>query len=240
MSKIILYTLLPLFYISCSTRVANGNDSKAVDSVGMTANPDSITKPVDTAFCFVCRGIDRKENFDSCPVEVTIDNVAELYRLYQVEPLDNCDLYIVNPYKLYTTSEYFTRLIRFEGGKQVAAITFYGWNAPYVFPQDDKYMVGLNSLATTAGLNTSTFTCKSILLDKSLKIINEREFRYKEQRDPHYAYVYFDTIIQKKDGYDFRIINTGFDASDYFEYKGHLSKDNIVTESSKKNIKVDQ
>lgn len=131
-------------------------------------------------------------------------------------------------------------MLRFENGKQVAGITFYGWNAPYVFSQDNnRYIVGLNSLVTTAGFNNSTFTCKSILLDKFLNIINEREFRYKEQHDSHYDYAYFDTIIPRKNGYDFKVINIGFD-SDYFEYKGHLSKDNVVTESSKKHKMIIQ
>ncbi len=56
-------------------------------------------------------------------------------------------------------------------------------------------MLALNSLATTSGYNTSTFTCKTVLLDKSLKVLNEREYRYKEQSDQYYAYAYIDTLV---------------------------------------------
>lgn len=244
MARFIFYCFLLLAVVACSQSSSNGDNSTKDNGLDSAVSQDLFIEPpdttLDTTFCFVCRGEDREENFDSCPVEVTVDNVAKLYRLYEVKPIENCDLYLVKPDRLYTTSAYFSRLLRFEDGKQVAAITFYGWSAPYVFPQDnDTYMVCLNSLATTAGFNKSTFTCKSVLLDKSLKVISEREFRYKEQLDAYYAYVYFDTIIPRENGYDFRVINTGFDASDYFEYRGHLSKDNVVTESSKRNVKID-
>ncbi len=194
----------------------------------------------DNSFRFLGKGINREENFDDCSVEVTKDNLYQLYREYNVEWIPSADLYKVYPEALYTTSAYFTRLLKFENGKQVASATYYGWNVPYIFAQGDGYFAAFNSLSTTSGFNTSTFTAKTVLLDSNLNTLKEREFRFKEQKDSYYAYVYIDTLVQKSDGYDFVVINTGFDADDYYEYKGHLSKDNVVTSSSKRNVKIVQ
>ena len=194
---------------------------------------------IDSSFKFLGKAVDREENFNDSTIDVTIENIYHLYREYDVEKIPSIDnLFKITPQKLYSSSFYFTRLIKFESGVQFAAATFYGWNIPFIFKQDDKYMVALNSLATPVGCNKSTFTAKTILLDKYLNVLKEREFRYKEQNDSYYAYVYIDTLIQHKNDYEFKIINIGFDADDYYEYKGRLSKENIVTESSKKNVKV--
>ena len=194
---------------------------------------------IDNSFKFLGKAVDREENFNDSIIDVTTENIYRLYREYDVEKVPSIDdIYRITPKMLYNSSFYFTRLIKFKSGIQVAAATFYGWNIPYIFKQDDKYMVALNSLATPVGCNKSTFTAKTVLLDKTLKVLKEREFRYKEQNDSYYAYVYIDTLIQHMNDYEFKVINTGFDAEDYYEYKGRLSKENIVTESSKKNIKV--
>ncbi len=199
-----------------------------------------VTEPEDTTFCFLGMAKGREENFDKCPVPVTLSNVYELYRKYDVTPVEGTDLYMVCPKQIYTNSRYFTRLLRLRDSIQVASITFYCCNTPYIFKQGNKYMVALNSLATTSGYNTSTFTCKTLLLDKSLKVLKEREYRYKEQRDPYYAYAYIDTLVQKKNYYTFRIINSGFDSDDYYEYNGRLSYDNVVTSSSRKQVFVNR
>ena len=187
-------------------------------------------------FKFLGEGIDRNENFSDCPYEVTLENIAHLYREYVVSPINGMDLYLIYPEKIYTNSKYFTRIIRFSEGKQVAAHTFYYYNIPYIFHQNDKYLVALNSLATTAGYNKSTFTCKTVLLDSSLNVIREREYCYKEQQDEHYAYSWIDTLYQDKNDYVFRVVNSGFDSDDYYVYTGRLSSENIVTESSRKHI----
>lgn len=194
---------------------------------------------IDNSFKFLGKAVDREENFNDSTIDVTTENVYRLYREYDVEKVPSIDdIYKITPKKLYHSSFYFTRLIKIESGIQVAAATFYGWNIPYIFKQDDKYMIALNSLATPVGCNKSTFTAKTVLLDKTLNVLKEREFRYKEQNDLLYAYVYIDTLIQHLNDYEFKVINMGFDAEDYYEYKGHLSKENIVTASSKKNIKI--
>lgn len=187
-------------------------------------------------FKFLGEGIDRNENFSDCPYEVTLENVAHLYREYVVSPIIGTDLYLIYPDKIYTNSKFFTRIIRFSGGKQVAAHTFYYYNIPFIFRQNDEYLVALNSLATTAGYNKSTFTSKTVLLDSSLNVIREREYRYKEQQDAHYAYSWIDTLYQDKNDYVFRVVNSGFDSDDYYVYTGRLSSENIVTESSRKHI----
>lgn len=199
----------------------------------------------DTMFCFLGKGIDtstnqyREENFDKCPYDVTEDNIQTLYRKYDVKKIQGTDLYLIVPFQLYTTSQYFTRLLKFENGKQVAARTFYAWRIPYIFQQGDHYMLGLNSLATTSGMNTSSFTCRTELVDKNLNTVRSREFKYPEQSDAYYAYAYIDTLYEVDKGYAFRIINTGFDPEDYYQYTGVLSKDNVVLESVKENIKID-
>lgn len=98
-------------------------------------------------------------------------------------------------------------------------------------------MAAFNSLATTAGGSGSKFYCKTVLLDSNLNILNERYFKYKEQEDSYYAYTYIDTLYKTKDGYKFRVINTGVDSDDYYEYNGDLSDSNIVTGSSRRNVK---
>lgn len=199
-------------------------------------------QPQEETFCFVCEGINhdtgvlRAENFDDCPFEVTEDNVTELYRKYGVRKIDDTDLYIVSPHQIYTNSRYFSRLLRFKDGKQVAARTFYAWNIPYIFVQGDKYLIALNSLVTTAGYrNISTFTCKTMLLDSALNTINQREFRYSD-----YEYTYINTLYQTSKDYHFEVANIGFDSDDYYLYEGTLSKDNKVIESSKKKIRIDK
>lgn len=198
----------------------------------------------DTMFCFLGKGIDistnqyREENFDKCPYEITEDNIQTLYRKYDVKKIEGTDLYLIEPFQLYSTSQYFTRLLKFDNGKQVAARTFYAWSIPYIFKQGDQYMLALNSLATTSGMNTSSFTCKTELVDKNLNTVRSREYRYPEQAEANYAYSYVDTLYQVPNGYNFRIINTGFDPEDYYQYTGILSTDNIVLESVKKNLKV--
>ena len=193
----------------------------------------------DNSFKFLGKAINREENFNDPTIEVTTENIYHLYREYDVEKVPSIDnIYRITPKKIYNTSFYFTRLIKFESGIQVAAATFYEWNIPYIFKQDDKYMVALNSLITTAGCNNSSFTAKTVLLDKDLNTLKEREFRFQEQKEPYYAYVYIDTLIQHQNDYEFKVINCGFDPEDYFEYKGRISKENIVTESSKKNRKI--
>lgn len=199
----------------------------------------SCTKPKpkeDNSFKFLGAGIDREENFNDPTVEVTTDNIHHLYREYEVEQVPKTDLYRIRPHKLYTTSEYFTRLIKFKDGRQVAAATFYGWNIPFIFIQNSQYMAAFNSLATTAGLNNSTFTAKTVLLDKNLNVVKQHEFKYKQQPGTFYDYIYIDTLIQKKNGYDYTAINIGFDSDDYCEHKGHVSFSNSVTEYSKKTI----
>lgn len=229
---------------SCSFESNQNIDNKTSGNAEIEITDEIISQVEDTAFCFLGKGIDtktetyREENFDLCPYEVTEENIRQLYRKYKVEKLEGLDIYKIEPFQLYTTSQYFTRLIRFENGKQVVARTFYSWSIPYVFAQGNDYMIALNSLATTAGMNTSTFTCKTMLLDNVFNTIKEQEYRYPEQADPYYAYAYIDTLYATNDGYNFRIINTGFDPDDYYQYTGHLSKENIVTESAKKNIKV--
>ena len=224
-----------------STQVST---QEAVPNKPESLDVDAANTP-DTMFCFLGNGVDpdthapRPENFDKCPYDVTENNVQILYRKYEVTPVEGTDLYKITPHQLYTTSRYFTRLLKFKDGKQVAARTFYAWKIPYIFVQGDKYMIGLNSLATTAGMNTSTFTCKTLLLDSNLKTIKEREYKYPEQKDI-YEYAYIDTLYRHNNGYNFRIINTGFDSDDYFEYTGFLSSDNVVTKSSKRVIQKDK
>lgn len=187
----------------------------------------------DDGFCFLGEAEGRPENFDMCPEPVTVDNIYRLYRKYKVSHLDSTDLYLVEPKKLYWTSRHFNRLIKIQNGRQVAARTYYGWNILYAFTQGDKYFLGLNSLVTTAGYkNNSSFTCKTVLLDSLLNTIREREFRYEEQKG-YYEYAALDTLVKKPDGYDFVVVNIGFDSSDYFEYRGHLSNENVVVYSSK-------
>ncbi len=188
----------------------------------------------DTTFCFLGEAVERKENFDKCPYQVTLENVDTLYRKYNVIKIDDTDLYKIVPKQLYTNSVFFTRLLKFENGRQVAAATFYGWRIPYIFEQEDGYLVAMNSLASPVGCNESTYTCKTVLLNKSLEVVKDKEYKYKEQKDAYYAYAYIDTLYQEKDGYGFKIINKGFDADDHFEYVGHLSPENVVTSSSKK------
>lgn len=247
-TKIHKYSSLALFACVWSIFIGSScsysRNQKQMDSSNETINvPEQTALEEDTTFCFLGKGIDtktntyREENFDKCPYEVTDENINKLYRHYEVDKLEGLNIYKIQPFQLYTTSQFFTRLIRIENGKQVAARTFYSWKVPYIFAQDDNYMVALNSLATTAGMNTSSFTCKTLLVDKEFNTIKEREYKYPEQTDPYYAYAYIDTIYTYGDGYNFRIINTGFDSDDYYQYTGHLSKANEVTESSKKNIK---
>lgn len=240
-----------LLFIGCmkNNNPATGSGEEIInlatetsEDKSMTQNPESVE---DSGFCFLGKGIDpstnefREENFDKYPYEVTEDNIQSLYRKYKIEKIAGTDLYLIEPFQLYTTSQFFTRLLRFENGKQVAARTFYAWSIPYIYQQGDKYMLALNSLATTAGMNTSTFTCKTVLVDKDLNSIKTREYRYPEQSDSYYAYSYIDTLYKVPQGYSFRIINTGFDPEDYYQYEGILSSENIVVKSFKKNIKVD-
>lgn len=213
-----------------STDDATEEDSVA-ECTYTAQSGDSVTPAEikeDAPFCFLGEAENREENFDQCPVTVMLDNVRELYRKYEVAEVVGTDLYRVCPYQLYTNSKYFTRLLKFKDNQQVAAVTFYGWDIPYIFKQGKHYMIALNSLASPVGYNTSTFTCKTLLLDESLRIIWEREFRYKEQKDAYYAYCYIDTLIRQPNGYDFRVINTGFDSEDYYEYSGRLSLENKV------------
>ena len=190
------------------------------------------------SFMFLGEADGRKENFDECPYPVTTENFRHLYRAYQVEKLEEADLYKVTPEKIYLNSRYFTRLLRFKGNQQVASATFYDWNIRYIFKQDDHYLAAFNSLATTAGGARSSFTCKTVLLDSLLNKVSEREFRYKEQQE-QYEYSYIDTLYQSKgEGYEFVVINTGFDVDDYYRYVGHLSFDNVVTSSSRQKIKI--
>lgn len=190
-------------------------------------------------FRFLGRAHNREENFDKCPYDVTTENVEHLYREYDLRYDKATNIYVVAPKKLYNSSEYFTRLLKFKNGKQVAARTFYNWHASYVFNNNNGYLVGLNSLATTSGGQKSTFYCKTVLLDVDLNTVNERIFKYPEQKDSYYAYTYIDTLYKVNDGYRFRVINSGFDPSDYYEYTGTLSKTNVVIESSKRNVVIE-
>lgn len=212
------------------------NNSSVEESISVG---EDIENAESEDFRFLGEGDGRPENFDKCPEPVTTDNIRHLYREYMVASVENTDLYLVKPHKIYTSSRYFNRLIRFENGMQVAAITYYGWNIDFIYCREIRYLLGLNSLATTAGYkNHSSFTCKTVLLDTSLNTISEREFRYKEQGDAYYAYTYIHSLDQKQYGYDFVVINSGFDSSDYFEYRGHLSNENVVTASSKRLVKT--
>ena len=160
-----------------------------------------------------------------------------MYRKYKVEKDSLTDLYIIRPHKLYNDSYQFNRIIKFDNGIQTSAITFYGWIIIAVFDIPNGYMVALNSLPVRVGCNKSTYTCKTVLMDESLRIINEREFKYKEQKDEYYAYSYFDTIFEKNSKrIFFRVINSGFDTDDYYEYQGEINYDNKVTSSLKKHI----
>ncbi len=76
--------------------------------------PVQDPEPEDTTFCFLGKAKGRAENFDRCPVPVTFDNVYELYRKYDVTPVEGTDLYMVCPKQLYTNSRYFTRLLKFK------------------------------------------------------------------------------------------------------------------------------
>jgi len=151
--------------------------------------PDTCEVKKEESFYFLGKGTGREENFDSPGVIVTTENVKELYRMYLVDKDAETGLYIVRPEKLYNNASYFNRILRFTGGKQVAARKFYGYHVVYVFENSNGYLLGLNSLSTTAGNNTSSFTCKTILLDKeTLKVKKEREYRYPEQNDEYYAF----------------------------------------------------
>ncbi len=203
------------------------------DSLHLFRNKDHHLPPKpDNSFRCLGKGLNREENFDKAPL-VTINNVRHLYREYIVDSISNTDLYFIYPERIYYEAYYFSRLIKFAKGKQVAAKTFYGWHISYIYVQGRKYMIGLNSLATTAGCNTSTFTCKTVLLDSKLNVIKEREFRY-----PDFEYTYFDTLAPVKNGYEFTVINTDFDPDCYYEYKGRLSLDNIVTKCAKRKISL--
>ena len=246
---ILCFTCLVIF-VGCKCNNDSATDSTeeletvSTDTLDNQTTAQNSGEAEDSMFRFLGEGVDpdthkvREENFDKCPYEVTENNIHTLYREYKVEKIAGTDLYLIEPFKLYTTSKYFTRLLRFENGKQVAARTFYAWEMPYIFQQGDKYMLGLNSLPTTSGMNTSTFTCKTELVDKNLNTIAAREYRYPEQSDSYYAYSFIDTLYKVPNGYAFRIINKGFDPEDYYQYDGILSADNVVLESAKKNIKV--
>ena len=146
------------------TYTAQSSDSvRAANISAVAANSKE-----DTIFYFLGEAENREENFDQCPVQVTLENVRELYKKYEVAEVVGTDLYRVCPYQLYTNSKYFTRLLKFKDNQQVAAVTFYGWDVPYIFKQGKHYMIALNSLASPVGYNTSTFTCKTLLLDESL------------------------------------------------------------------------
>ena len=223
-------TLCVIFMLSCARQSKNHNDSPYVDSVEIAKD--------SSEFFFLGKAIDREENFSDTTVVVTLDNVARLYREYDVcmSAVDN--MLIVRPRKLYYNSYFFNRLLKFESGVQTASVTFYGYRIVDVIELDEGYILGLNSLPTTAGCNNSSFTCKTVLLDKTtLKVMKEREFRYKEQKDPYYAYAYLDTLYLNSNGtISFKVINTGFDPDDYFEYVGIIDQTNTVVSSSKKQV----
>lgn len=93
------------------------NNSSVEESISVG---EDIENAESEDFRFLGEGDGRPENFDKCPEPVTTDNIRHLYREYMVASVENTDLYLVKPHKIYTSSRYFNRLIRFENGMQVA------------------------------------------------------------------------------------------------------------------------
>lgn len=116
------------------TYTAQSSDSvRAANISAVAANSKE-----DTIFYFLGEAENREENFDRCPVPITLENVRELYKKYEVAEVVGTDLYRVCPYRLYTNSKYFTRLLKFKDNQQVAAVTFYGWDVPYIYSSKES------------------------------------------------------------------------------------------------------
>lgn len=64
-----------LFAVSMTSCTSNEGHSKENGNVQIEDSMEVNNENKDTTFCFVCKGINRDENFDSCPTEVTTDNV---------------------------------------------------------------------------------------------------------------------------------------------------------------------
>ncbi len=68
-----------------------------------------------------------------------------------------------------------------------------------------------------------------------LKLIVWQRYNKKTKINPSSKKMFFTRLVRRAN-YAFRIINTGFDASDYFEYTGELSPNNSVVASRKRQV----
>lgn len=66
------------------------------------------------------------------PHPITSENIHHLYRAYDVTIVKSTDLSLIKSKKIYESSLYFSRLMKMENHVQVAVITFFGWNIPYI------------------------------------------------------------------------------------------------------------
>lgn len=169
---------------------------------------DSSAKENSLVGCLHGESITRKDNFDSIR-EVTSDNIEKLYSLYDVKSVGDGKYYIVKPKKLYSNARYFSRVIRMENGKQVAACTFYGYSLKSIFPYGNRVLLALNSPSANSTAYKYSFQCKTVLTDNNF--VPLRGQMYSPSKG---EYAYIDTIYTTTSGYRVEIVDELFDGGE--------------------------
>ena len=190
--------------MSCSCK--NDVNPKDIDSQGIekknNADKDSLMG------CLHGESTTRKENFDSIR-DVTTDNIEKLYSLYEVKAVEQGEFYIIEPKKIYDNARYFTRVIRMENGKQVAARTFYGYWLKGLFPDNNRILFALNSPSVNSTAYKYSFQCKTVLTDINFVPLRGQMFASSKGE-----YAYIDTIYTTDSGYRVEIVDEIFDGGE--------------------------
>ena len=220
MKLYVFLLVIPLLLCSCSNE---RSDKRSASSVVVNS---SQTDSVDSSFQFLGEAINRDENFDDTDHVVTVDNVMQLYRSYDVTSLGD-GYYLVESKKAYTNSRYLSRLLKFNDGVQIAAKTFYDYSLCDFCKMDEKLIVGLNSLQWSNPNYPSSFKCKVVAMSKELVPIKEKTLSYD---DGEYTYIDTMYITTENKIYVEAVSIMCFDCD--YDYHYHVTFDNNLNKIS--------